>query len=226
MFSIAIDGPAGAGKSTVAKMVASELQKKGLNTIYVDTGAIYRAVAYYLLENFSTKDLENQDCVAKIISDINVEIKYFDSVQHVYVNSKDVTDYIRSSIVSEFTSKIAAYEIVRKKLIDIQRDIARSNNVVMDGRDIGTNILKDATLKIFLVASVEVRADRRYKEALQRGEDVDYESIARDIKARDERDESRQTAPTKQASDAIRIDSSTLTIHEVVEKILGLFKYE
>lgn len=225
MYSIAIDGPAGAGKSTVAKMVAQALSEKGLYTIYVDTGAIYRGVAYYLLQNISEEDLKKEAIIAENVEKLKVDIKYIDNIQHVYINDEDVTAEIRTSLVSKITSQIAAYKSVRLALIDIQRDIASKNNVVMDGRDIGTNILKNATLKIFLVASVEVRAKRRYDEATQRGETVEFDKIVQEITMRDNRDENRENAPTKQAEDAIKLDTSNMNIEEVVEKILEYFKY-
>ncbi|MCC8105100.1 MAG: (d)CMP kinase [Clostridiales bacterium] len=214
-FNIAIDGPAGAGKSTIAKLAAKEL-----SFIYVDTGAMYRAIALGLLRN--SVDIENEPALLAALDSIDVGICYVNGDQHVYLNGEDVSSLIRTEQVSDMTSRSSAKPQVRAKLTALQRDLAARENVLMDGRDIGTEILPDADLKIYLTASVETRAKRRYLEQAAKGGDCTLEEIEQDIRERDYRDMHRQTAPLRQANDAILIDSSDMTIEEVVSEILRL----
>lgn len=216
-FNIAIDGPAGAGKSTIARLAAKEL-----SFIYVDTGAMYRAIALGLLRE--STDIEDMAALKKALDAIEVSIRYLDGEQHVYLNGEDVSHLIRTEKVSDMTSRSSAIPQVREKLTGLQRDLARRENILMDGRDIGTMILPDADLKIFLTASVETRARRRYVEQTQKGETCSLEEIIDDIRERDYRDSHREAAPLRQAEDAIRIDSSDMTIEEVVNEILRLAK--
>lgn len=214
MASIAIDGPAGAGKSTIAKLVA-----KKMNYIYVDTGALYRAIAYYLVTN--QIDIENEDALTKACDGISVEIKYEQDAQQVYLNGENVTPYLRTEETGNMASKSSAKAPVRAALLDLQRDMAKEYNVVMDGRDIGTNVLPNAEVKIYLTASSKERANRRYKELIEKGETADFDKIEADIIERDERDMNRAIAPLKQAKDAVLVDSSDMGIDEVVEVILS-----
>ena len=211
-YNVAIDGPAGAGKSTIAKLVAKE---KGY--IYVDTGAMYRALAIHFLKKGIAP--ENTEEVVDACRDAVVSIRYEDGAQQVYLNGENVTGMLRTEEVGNMASRTSAIPEVREKLLELQRTLARENDVIMDGRDIGTNILPDADVKIYLTASVETRAKRRYDELKEKGEDCDLEQIARDIKERDERDMNRETAPLKKAEDAILVDSSHMTIPEVVSEI-------
>lgn len=211
-YNVAIDGPAGAGKSTIARLVA---EKKGY--IYVDTGAMYRAMAIHFLKKGIRP--EEIDKVTAACEDADVTIGYEDGVQQVYLNEENVTAQLRTEEVGNMASKTSGILRVREKLLELQRGLARTKDVIMDGRDIGTNILPDADVKIYLTASVETRADRRYKELREKGIDCDYEEIKTEIKIRDERDMNREIAPLKQAEDAILIDSSDLSIDEVVSAI-------
>ena len=211
-YNVAIDGPAGAGKSTIAKLVAKE---KGY--IYVDTGAMYRALAIHFLKKGVAP--ENTGDVINACRDADVSIRYESGVQQVYLNGANVTGELRAEEVGNMASRTSAIPEVREKLLELQRTLARENDVIMDGRDIGTNILPDADVKIYLTASVETRAKRRYNELKEKGEDCDLEQIAQDIKERDERDMNRDTAPLKKAEDAILVDSSDMTIPEVVSEI-------
>ena len=211
-YNVAIDGPAGAGKSTIAKLVAKE---KGY--IYVDTGAMYRALAIHFLKKGVAP--ENTGDVINACRDADVSIRYESGVQQVYLNGANVTGELRTEEVGNMASRTSAIPEVREKLLELQRTLARENDVIMDGRDIGTNILPDADVKIYLTASVETRAKRRYNELQEKGEDCDLEQIAQDIKERDERDMNRDTAPLKKAEDAILVDSSDMTIPEVVSEI-------
>lgn len=217
MASIAIDGPAGAGKSTIAKMVA-----KKLDYIYVDTGALYRAIAYYLVTN--QIDIEDEKALKTACDSIVVEIRYENGTQQVYLNEKNVTPYLRTEETGNMASKSSAKAPVRAALLDLQRDMARDYNVVMDGRDIGTNVLPDAEVKIYLTASSKERAARRYKELTEKGEQSDLEKIEADIIERDERDMNRDIAPLRQAEDAVLVDSSHMGIEEVVDTILTAVK--
>lgn len=214
-MNIAIDGPAGAGKSTIARLAS-----KKLGFLYVDTGAMYRAIALYLLNNDT--DITDKEALDKALSEISIDIVYADEVQHVILNGDDVSSKIREERVGNMASKSAALPEVRKKLLFLQRDIAAKNDVIMDGRDIGTNILPNAELKIYLTASVEVRAKRRYDELVEKGQSPDINIIKDDIEKRDYQDMHREIAPLKQAEDAVLLDSSYMTIEEVVEKIIAL----
>ncbi len=214
-MNIAIDGPAGAGKSTIAKLAA-----KGLGFLYVDTGAMYRAIGLYLLENEVDYNEESQ--LLEALDKINIEIKYVDGVQRVILNDRDVSEAIRREEVGQAASTTSALKPVRAKLLDLQRDIAAKNDVIMDGRDIGTNILPNAELKIYLTASVEVRAQRRYKELVEKGETPDFEEVKKGIEQRDYQDMNRDIAPLRQAEDAVLVDTSDMTIDEVVARITEL----
>lgn len=216
MKSIAIDGPAGAGKSTIAKRVAKEL-----DFIYVDTGAMYRAMALYFLRQGISGDDEAK--VSEACKDIEVSLIYQGGEQQVLLNGENVNDYIRTEEVSMMTSDTSKYPEVRKKLLDLQRNLAKTQNVIMDGRDIGTCVLPDADLKVYLTASSAERARRRYKEQMERGIACDIEQIERDIIARDEQDMSREIAPLKKAEDAVLLDASHMTIREVVAELLSLY---
>ncbi|WP_346663713.1 (d)CMP kinase [uncultured Merdimonas sp.] len=214
-FNVAIDGPAGAGKSTIAKLVAAE---EGL--VYVDTGAMYRGLAVYFLGLGISA--EETDRLAAACREVTMEIGYAGSVQQVYVNGENITGRLREESVGNMASRCAAVPAVRECLLDLQRRLAKTQNVIMDGRDIGTCVLPQADLKIFLTASVETRARRRYLELKEKGVACDLEEIAADIRERDERDSTRKTAPLKQAADAVLIDSSDLSIEEVVAVIASL----
>ena len=212
-YSIAIDGPAGAGKSTIAKRLAKEL---GYH--YVDTGAIYRTVAYFLdLWGVSPKDV---DGVTRYIDELTVGIDYDeDGVQHMIMNGMDVTDEIRTQDISQKASLVSAHGVVRDVLLDMQRDVARKHNVIMDGRDIGTVVLPKADVKIFLTASAEVRAKRRCDELNAKGLKSEYAQVLKDIQQRDYQDTHREIAPLKQARDAVKLDTSDLDIPGVLAAI-------
>ena len=216
-YNIAIDGPAGAGKSTIAKKVSAEL-----SFIYVDTGAMYRAIALYLLRKEIRTD--DSEIVKQALKEIEIAIQYVEGEQRVLLNGEDVSGKIRTEEVGNMASKAAALPCVREKLLELQRNLAKEHDVVMDGRDIGTNILPQAQLKIYLTASVDTRANRRYKELQEKKVDCDLEEIKKDIEQRDYQDMHRETAPLIQAKDAIYLDSSDLTIDQVVEKIKSLVK--
>ena len=211
-YNVAIGGPAGAGKSTIAKLVAKE---KGY--IYVDTGAMYRGLAIHFLNRGI--DPEDRDAVAEACRDAEVTIGYEGGVQQIYLNGENVTSMLRTEETGNMASKTSAIPEVREKLLELQRSLAREKDVIMDGRDIGTNILPDADVKIYLTASVETRARRRYDELREKGEDCSLEEISRDIKERDERDMTREIAPLKKADDAVLVDSSDMTIQQVVDEI-------
>lgn len=211
--SIAIDGPAGAGKSTIAKALAKEL---GYH--YVDTGAIYRTVAYFLdLLGISPKDV---DGVERYLDELTVQIEYDETGrQHMIMNGMDVSDEIRTQDISQKASLVSAHKIVRDMLLDMQRDVAKKHNVIMDGRDIGTVVLPEATVKIFLTASAEERAKRRTAELIAKGQKADYEQTLKDIKQRDYQDMNRPIAPLKQAKDAVLVDTSEMSIEQVLAAI-------
>lgn len=214
-YNVAIDGPAGAGKSTVAKRVAKEL-----GFVYVDTGAMYRALAVFFLQNgLQPEDTEK---IAKICKEAEVSIGYEDGVQQVYLNGENVTHKLREEAVGNMASVSSAIPEVRAQLLELQRGLAKTRDVVMDGRDIGTNILPNADAKVYLTASVETRANRRYKELQEKGVDCNLADIAHDIEERDTRDMNREIAPLKQAEDAVYLDSSDMTIEEVVNAIKAL----
>ena len=216
-FQIAIDGPAGAGKSTIAKRVAKEKEM-----IYVDTGAMYRAMAYYLLKrgvNSGDAEAVERECEGARIS-----ISYENGEQVVWLNGENVNGVIRTEEVGQMTSDVSKYPKIRERLTLLQKELASTNDVVMDGRDIGTCVLPDADVKVYLTASVEVRAKRRYLELSEKGVNCDLEQIAKDIEIRDRQDMTREISPLKQAEDAVLVDSSDLTIDEAVEAILDLCK--
>ena len=212
-ISVAIDGPAGAGKSTIARRLAAELGYR-----YVDTGAIYRTVAYFMdLWGVSPKDV---DGVNRYIDELTVEVEYDeDGLQHMMMNGMDVTKDIRTPDISQKASLISAHACVRDMLLDMQRELAEQHNVVMDGRDIGTVVLPHATVKIFLTASPEVRAKRRCDELSAKGQKVDYNKVLKDIQQRDYQDTHREIAPLKMSRDSIKVDTSDMTIEEVLEKL-------
>lgn len=214
-MNIAIDGPAGAGKSTIARLAAKEL-----GFIYVDTGAMYRAIALYLLEHDT--DIYEERELSAALRDIEIKIGHENGVQLVFLNGRDVSGKIRNEKVGNMASRSSALQPVRDKLLQLQRDMAKACDVIMDGRDIGTNVLPNAELKIYLTASAEVRAKRRYDEILAKGEQPDFEKIKSDIIARDNQDMNRAIAPLKQAEDAVYLDTSEMSIEEVVHKIVEL----
>lgn len=214
-YNIAIDGPAGAGKSTIAKKVAREL-----GYIYVDTGAMYRAMAVYFRECGLTA--EDLDRMKEVCTDAEIVIRYENGSQQVYLNGENVTGMLREEAIGRLASVGSALPEVRTHLLELQRKLARDYDVVMDGRDIGTNILPQADAKIYLTASVRTRAERRFKELWEAGQPCILEEIEKDIRERDERDMTRETAPLKQAKDAVLVDSSEMTIDEVVQTILAI----
>ena len=216
-YNVAIDGPAGAGKSTVAKRVAKEM-----GFIYVDTGAMYRAMAVYFLKQGLKP--EEADKIAEAAKGANVSIAYEDGVQQVYLNGENVTSLLRTEEVGNMASVSSAIKEVRAQIFDLQRELAKTKDVVMDGRDIGTNILPNADVKVYLTASVETRANRRFLELQEKGIACNLAEIAHDIEERDTRDMNREIAPLKQADDAVLVDSSDMTIEEVVEAIKNLCK--
>ena len=212
-ISIAIDGPAGAGKSTIAKLLAKEL-----GFYYVDTGAIYRTVAYFMdLLGVAPKDV---DGVSRYIDELTVEVEYDENgAQHMIMNGMDVTDDIRSPDISQKSSLISAHAVVRDMLLDMQRNVAKQHNVIMDGRDIGTVVLPRAQVKIFLTASAEVRARRRHLEIQAKGGKDSYEKVLADIRQRDHQDSTREIAPLKQAKDAVLLDTSDMSVEQAIEAI-------
>ena len=216
--SVAVDGPAGSGKSTITKMVAKSL---GFN--YVDTGAMYRALTFNFLSN-GLDELEEEE-IKELLSKTDFKVEYVDGVQYVYVNNEEVSDKIRTAEVSKFTSLFAKSPAVRDFLIDTQRNLANTNNIIMDGRDIASVVLPNADVKIFLTASVEERARRRVLDFERQGiENVDFEKVKEDIKVRDWQDENRDIAPLIKVESATLIDTTSLTINEVVEKMTELVK--
>ena len=213
--NVAIDGPAGAGKSTIAKRIA-----KKLGYIYVDTGAMYRAMAYYLIQN--QVDATDKDAIVAACQHADISIRYQDGEQVVLLNGENVNAYLRTEAVGNMASVSSAVPEVRKKLVELQQKLARETDVVMDGRDIGTVVLPDADVKVYLTASVETRAKRRFLELQEKGEQADLAKIAADIEDRDYRDMHRDISPLRQAEDATLVDSSDMTIDQVVERILEL----
>ena len=214
-FNIAIDGPAGAGKSTIAKTLAKEL-----GYVYVDTGAMYRAMAYYFLQQGIDKD--DEAAIIAAADDADVTIRYENGAQQVLLNGENVTGSLRTEQVGNMASATSVYPAVRTKLVALQQKLAQTTDVIMDGRDIGTCVLPQAQVKIYLTASVETRAKRRYKELLEKGEPADLEKIAADIEERDYRDMHREMSPLRQAEDAVLVDSSEMNIDEVVAAIRGI----
>ena len=220
MSSIAIDGPAGAGKSSIAKALS-----KRLGYIYIDTGAMYRAVALFFVENNVSDGTDSR--IESLLEKLEISIKYEDGAQKVILNGEDVTDKLRLEEIGKLASKFSAIGSVREKLVALQRKLAQKENVVMDGRDIGTVVLPNADLKIYLSASSKVRAERRYLELLEKGHtDLDINEIEDEIIKRDEADMNREISPLKQADDAYYLDSSDMTLEEVVSKILSMVKEE
>ena len=220
MNSIAIDGPEGAGKSSIAKALS-----KRLGYIYIDTGAMYRAVALFFLENNVADGTDSR--IESLLDKLEISIKYEDGAQKVILNGEDVTGKLRLEEIGKLASKFSAIGSVREKLVALQRKLAQKENVVMDGRDIGTVVLPNADLKIYLSASSKVRAKRRYLELLEKGQtDLDINDIEDEIIKRDEADMNREISPLKQADDAYYLDSSDMTLEEVVSKILSMVKEE
>ena len=215
-MNIAIDGPAGAGKSTIAKRLA-----KKLGCIYVDTGTMYRAMAYYFLQH--NIDAKDENAIAAACPDVDVTITYENGEQQVLLNGENVNGVIRNEEVGNMASSTSVYPVVRKKLVELQRQLAKSADVIMDGRDIGTCVLPDAQVKIYLTASSATRAKRRYDELTEKGVSCDLAEIEKDIIDRDYRDMHRETSPLRQAEDAVLVDSSEMNIDEVVDAIYQVY---
>lgn len=216
-FKIAIDGPAGAGKSTIAKQVA-----RRENLIYIDTGAMYRAMSLLMLQNGIP--LNDAEKIGQECSRAQIDISYENGEQAVFLNGENVDAFLREERVGNAASAVSAVPRVRERLVQLQRELAESADVLMDGRDIGTVVLPDADLKIFLTASSRVRAERRYRELQEKGIEADLKTIQRDIEERDHRDMTRETSPLRQAEDAVVIDSSMMTVDEVIQNILDLIQ--
>lgn len=216
MINVAIDGPAGAGKSTIAKAAA-----KALGYIYVDTGALYRTVA---LGAVRAGVLESDDGIAALLPNLKVELKFVDGSQHVYLNGEDVSDLIRTPEISMGASKVSAVPAVRAFLLDLQRDLAKKNNVIMDGRDIATVVLPNAQVKIFLSATPECRARRRYKELVEKGQTVTYEDVLADVNRRDYQDSHREIAPLKPSADSIMADTSEMDLQQSTDLIINIIR--
>lgn len=216
MINVAIDGPAGAGKSTIAKAAAKEL-----GFIYVDTGALYRAVAYNAVK---TGAIDDEQKIINMLDSTKVELKYVNGVQAVYLNGEDVSAFIRTPEISMGASKVSAIPQVRAFLLNLQREIASTNNVIMDGRDIATVVLPNADVKIFLFASPECRAERRYKELIEKGENVSFDDVLKDVNQRDYQDSHREIAPLKPSDDSIMADTSELTLQESINLIVNTIK--
>lgn len=214
ILNIALDGPAGSGKSTVAKIIAEKL-----DILYLDTGAMYRACALKCLKE--RIDINNEESVNNVINNLDLQVKYENGVQLTYLDGKDVSEEIRSPNISMQASKVSAYCNVRNKMVCLQRKIAEKTSCILDGRDIGTNVLPKAEFKFYLTAAAEVRAQRRCKDNKERGFNQNYEEILKEIKKRDEQDKNREIAPLKQAEDAFIIDSSDMTVNDVVRQIIN-----
>lgn len=214
-YAIAIDGPAGAGKSTIAKLLAQKLQ-----FVYVDTGAMYRAMAVYFNKNSISG--EDEAAINIACDEISIRIEYMDGIQQVILNDENVTSFLRTEETGKMASKISTYVKVRQKLVDLQQELAKTTDVVMDGRDIGTTVLPTANVKVYLTASAFVRAQRRCAELKGKGLDANLVEIQNDIEARDYQDMNREHSPLRQANDAILVDSSDMTIDEVVDVILNI----
>lgn len=212
MINIAIDGPSGAGKSSLAKQLAQEL-----GYLYVDTGAMYRAIGLYAVRRGA--DPKNAEQVEPLLPEIGLDIRLVEGTQHIYLNGEDVSTDIRAEEIGMAASGVSAIPAVRQFLLDTQRDLARANNVLMDGRDIGTVILPHAQVKIFLTASDTARAQRRYKELVEKGQNPDYEQVLADIRQRDYQDSHRAVAPLRQAEDAVLVDTSELNLEESLEAL-------
>jgi len=216
-LSIAIDGPAGAGKSTVAREVARKLK-----ITYIDTGAMYRALTYAALQQ--SLSLEDGEKLRQLLDSIELSLYWIDGVQHVSLNGVDISNEIRSFEVTKHVSTVAQHPMVREKMVQIQQEMARKQEVVMDGRDIGTHVLPQASLKIFLNASIKERAWRRYKELIEKGETPDLQQVEQEMATRDQMDIQRETAPLRPASDAIIVDTTGMGIDEVIDKIITLYQ--
>ena len=217
MIKIAIDGPSGSGKSSVAKAVSAKL-----GIVYVDTGALYRSVGYYV--RTKDKDPKNADEVEALLPEIDLDVRYENGVQCVYLNGENLGDRIRQPEISMYASAVSAIPAVRAFLLETQKSIARKNNVIMDGRDIGTVILPDADVKIFMTASNEARAMRRFKELTEKGVEVKYEDVLREMIERDENDRSRAVAPAVPAADAIMFDNSGYSLEQSVEHVVNIIE--
>lgn len=216
MINVAIDGPAGAGKSTIAKAAAKEL-----GFIYVDTGALYRTIALNALRNCA---MDSNEKIIELLNETDVKLGYENGVQCVYLNGEEVSSFIRTPEISMGASKVSAIPEVRAFLLELQREIARNNNVIMDGRDIGSVVLPDASCKIFLFASPECRAQRRYKELAEKGENVKYEDVLDDVNKRDYQDSHREIAPLKPTEDSVMADTSELDLQQSIELIIKIIK--
>lgn len=216
MINVAIDGPAGAGKSTIAKAAA-----KQLNYIYVDTGALYRTIAYNAVKK---NVVDDTNAVIALLNDTKVELKYIDGVQAVFLNGEDVSAYIRTPEISMGASKVSAIPEVRAFLLSLQQEIAKENDVIMDGRDIATVVLPNADVKIFLFASPECRAERRYKELVEKGESVTFDEVLEDVNKRDYQDSHREIAPLKPSDDSIMLDTSKLNLDESIQLVIKTIK--
>lgn len=216
-INVALDGPSGAGKSTIAKAVAKKLEY-----VYVDTGALYRTIAYYVISN--GVDTKDEGAVAACLDKIGVSLEYIGGAQHVMLNGEDVSDKIRTPEISMGASAVSAMPKVREFLFGLQQDIAKKNNIIMDGRDIGTVVLPNAQVKIFLTATAEERANRRFKELQEKGDPSTYEQVLEDIKQRDYNDMHRDIAPLKKADDAVEVDSTRMTLDEVIDEIVRIIK--
>ena len=214
MIQIAIDGPGGAGKSTVARAVAAKM-----GIVYVDTGALYRTIGYYVRQNDIKPD--DREAVAACLGNINIQISYVDGKQYVFLNGEDMGEKIRTPEMSMYASAVSAIPAVRAFLLDTQRDIAAKNSVIMDGRDIGTVILPDADVKIFLTASEECRARRRYDELRAKGQNVTFEDVLNEMNKRDKQDSTRDVAPTAAAEDAVLLDNTDMTFEETVDAVIA-----
>lgn len=217
MIAIAIDGPAGAGKSTIAKRAAAEL-----GFIYIDTGALYRTIG--LAAKNAGTDLDDKNDLDRLLKSIEIGLRFIDGVQHVFLNGTDVSTDIRTPEVSMMASKVSAIGEVRAFLLNMQRDFAKTNNVIMDGRDIGTVVLPNANIKIFLTASAEIRAERRYKELCEKGVDVNFDDVLSDIIQRDYNDSHREIAPLKPAADSVIVDTSNDTLEQAIDRLLGVIR--
>ena len=216
-FQIAIDGPSATGKSTLAKALAKEL-----SFIYIDTGAMYRAVGLYNIRK--NIDLNNEDDVVNTLKDISIDIKYIDKEQRIFLNGEDVSSQIREEKVGTAASIVSTYKKVREVLVELQRSLANVQNVIMDGRDIGTVVLPNASLKIFLTASSEERTKRRYLELKEKGKDVSIEDVAKELEERDERDTKRANSPLTKAEDAILVDTTNMNIEKTIKHIKNLYE--
>ncbi len=218
-MKVAIDGPAGAGKSSIAKAVS-----KKLGFVYIDTGAMYRAVAVYAIENGI--EIKEENFTKEVLDEIKIDITYEDGTQKIFLLGKDVSERIREADVSIGASNVAVIPAVRLKLVELQRSLAEKTSVIMDGRDIGTYVLPDAEVKIYLTASSDVRAKRRLLEMKEKGMEADFETVKRDIEYRDKNDSQREFAPLRKAEDAVLVDTSDMTIEEVIDRITEIIREE